>query len=66
MKVRINRQLCASSGMCAATSFVLFDQDPDTGLGVVKVTEPPKDMEDVAREAAALCPTSAITIEEDS
>ncbi|MFE1048681.1 ferredoxin [Streptomyces olivaceus] len=53
---------CIGSGMCALTAGEVFDQREDDGKAVVLRPEPPADSWDAVRDAAALCPTGAITV----
>jgi ferredoxin len=64
MKIEVDREVCCSSGMCVLTAPDLFDQDEDDGRVVVLVAEPPEESQDLARQAAQLCPSRAITVTE--
>lgn len=66
MIIRVDEQLCASSGQCVATSAELFAQRVDDGVVQLLRDRPPAEFEDAAREAALMCPTQAITIDEDA
>ncbi|MCW2903784.1 MAG: hypothetical protein JWO67_6049 [Streptosporangiaceae bacterium] len=63
MRVTADRRICVGAGMCVLTAPEIFDQDDD---GLVKVLRPaPDDSEQAAaREAAHLCPSGAVRIDE--
>lgn len=63
MKVSADRSKCLSYGNCVVAAEELFDLD-DTALVVVLDEEPPAELHDKARRAAALCPIKAITVQE--
>jgi ferredoxin len=46
------------------TDPTLFDQDEDDGLVILLQPEPPADREAAAKDAAMICPSQAIWIEE--
>ncbi|MCQ4082047.1 ferredoxin [Streptomyces sp. RB6PN25] len=62
MKIRIDHERCRGAGQCALHAPELFDQSDDDGTVVLLDAEPPPELEDSARLAAALCPNSVITI----
>ncbi|MEQ7004736.1 ferredoxin [Actinopolymorpha sp. B17G11] len=62
MRIAVDRERCASAGMCALTVPDVFDQDEEDGRVIVLMPEPPAIHEDAARRAVALCPSGAITI----
>jgi len=67
MKIVIDQEACEGHGRCFDNAFELFDKGPD-GKGVAKATEISDDDFDnqrLARSAAMMCPTSAISIIED-
>jgi ferredoxin len=66
MKIRADKNRCASSGQCVATSLELFDQDPNDGAVIVLIPSPPQALHEKARTAAYLCPTGAIIIDENA
>ncbi|ORT59426.1 ferredoxin [Streptomyces sp. CB03238] len=62
-ELRVDRDLCAGSGMCALTAPEAFDQDAEDGRVVLLDAQPPPGpVTDAAREAAGLCPAGAITV----
>ncbi|MFI5801741.1 ferredoxin [Streptomyces sp. NPDC051561] len=65
MEVRADRDRCLGAGMCALTAPEVFDQDTEDGLVLLlrtRLTQADPDAE-AAREAAALCPSEAISVE---
>jgi ferredoxin len=63
MRVTADRRICVGAGMCVLAAPEIFDQDDD---GIVKVlrTAPEEGEEAAAGEAAHLCPSGAVQIEE--
>ncbi|WP_447006274.1 ferredoxin [Saccharothrix isguenensis] len=64
MKIEVDPDLCAGSGMCVLTDPVLFDQDQEDGTVVLLQPTPTPEQEARAREAAHLCPAGAIRVVE--
>ncbi|HLT59629.1 MAG TPA: ferredoxin [Microlunatus sp.] len=63
MKITADRSVCVGAGNCAFTAPELFDQDESDGVVIViKDLPDPGDEEESAREAAAFCPSGAITV----
>lgn len=65
MKVQIDQELCCSSGMCALNVPEIFDQRDEDGVGVVLEPSPPDRLQNAVRHAASLCPSGAITVQDD-
>jgi ferredoxin len=63
MKIVVDFDLCASTGGCMQICPEVFEVRTDGYLYVLQ-EEPPTDLHDRVREAADLCPTGAITLEE--
>ncbi|MGA5100332.1 ferredoxin [Streptomyces lavendulocolor] len=62
MELRVDRDRCAGSGMCALTAPEVFDQDDEDGRVLLLDARPPAGpAATAAREAAGLCPAGAIT-----
>ncbi|GAA0258531.1 ferredoxin [Saccharothrix mutabilis subsp. mutabilis] len=61
MRIEVDPERCAGSGMCALTDPAVFDQSEDDGT-VVLLTAEPVGHEREAREAAHLCPAGAIKV----
>ena len=63
MKVNIDKERCIGCGACVATVPEVFDFDDD-GLTKTTVDKVPEEKEEDTKNAADMCPGSAITIEE--
>ena len=63
MRIIANTTACVGAGQCALVAGELFDQD-DSGIVIVLEDHPIASDEAIARRAAALCPSRAITLEE--
>lgn len=64
MKVVVDENVCASSGNCVMTAPAVFDQRAQDGVVVLLNDNPPAELADAVRQAAAICPSGAIRIEE--
>ncbi|MFM9443655.1 ferredoxin [Streptomyces acidiscabies] len=65
VRVAVDRSLCCGAGNCVLVAPGVFDQDEDDGV-VVLLTETPAAADlSAVREAAAMCPASAITVREE-
>ncbi|MBX9979781.1 MAG: ferredoxin [Mycobacterium gordonae] len=64
MKVRVDQDVCASSGNCVLNAPEVFDQRDEDGVVVLLNPNPPADQAEATRKAAAFCPALAIHIEE--
>ncbi|GAA2990557.1 ferredoxin [Streptomyces lactacystinicus] len=60
-RVEADTSRCVSSGQCAMTAPSVFDQD-ESGRVVVLAADPGGPAAEQAREAAAMCPASAIRL----
>jgi ferredoxin len=65
MKIRADRETCIGAGMCVLTAPAVFDQDDGDGRVLVAHVEPDASQYAEVREAASLCPSGAIAIDED-
>lgn len=65
MKVSADRGVCCGSGQCVMLVPDVFDQDDDEGIVLVKQPEPAEGLHAAVRDAAAVCPTGAITVHDD-
>ncbi len=63
MRIRIDRERCCGSGMCALTAPEVFDQDA-YGTVVLLDARPPAEMEKSLHDAEANCPCEVITLVE--
>jgi cytochrome P450 len=62
VRIRADRDVCVGAGMCALTAPAVFTQDDEDGRVQLLQPEPAPEHEGVAREAALLCPSRAITV----
>jgi ferredoxin len=63
MRILVNMSTCVGSGQCAASAETVFTQD-DQGLVAVLKTDVQGKEAEAARQAAFLCPSRSITVEE--
>jgi ferredoxin len=63
MRVTVDQDKCVSSGQCVIAAGNVFDQRDDDGVVVLLNDNPPDELHDGVREAAATCPALAITVE---
>jgi ferredoxin len=64
MRLRADRSVCIGSGNCVLIAADLFDQDEDATV-VLLTDTPSAAQEEPAREAAARCPSGALSVIED-
>jgi ferredoxin len=62
VKIEVDPDRCAGSGMCALTDPEVFDQDEVDGTVVLLEPSPTGEHRKAAREAAHLCPAGAIRV----
>jgi ferredoxin len=65
MRIVADREVCAASGMCALTAPAVFDQDDVDGRVVVRNVRPAAVDLEAARQAVSLCPTGALSLDEE-
>jgi ferredoxin len=65
MHVKIDQSLCCGSGMCVLNVPEVFEQRDEDGIGVVREPSPSADLQDLVRDAAVLCPASAIAVDDE-
>jgi ferredoxin len=63
MKVSVDFDVCASTGACMQVCPEVFEVRSDGYLYILQ-EEPGAELEDKVRQAAELCPTAAITVED--
>lgn len=63
MRVIVDFDVCASTGACAQVAPEVFEVRSDGYLYILQ-EEPGDELADKVRQAADLCPTGAITIED--
>lgn len=61
VQIVIDPDKCIGIGSCEAVADDVFEVG-DEGMAIVLTPDPPADRHDAVREAAAACPTSAITV----
>jgi ferredoxin len=64
MKVLVDQDKCVASGQCVVAAPDVFDQRDADGVVVLLDAEPPAAQGDDVRQAAAVCPALAITVED--
>jgi ferredoxin len=64
MKIKVDQDICASSGNCVMQAPAVFDQRDEDGVVVLINDDPPAEHAEATRRAAASCPALAIHIEE--
>ncbi|WP_329552052.1 ferredoxin [Streptomyces sp. NBC_00696] len=64
MKVVVDEDKCVAAGQCVAAAMDVFDQRDEDGIVVLLDQNPPAELADDVRNAAAVCPALAIRIEE--
>lgn len=62
MKIYIDEDKCVAAGQCVAVAADVFDQRDEDGVAFLVDEDPPADLADDVRQAAAVCPALAITI----
>jgi ferredoxin len=65
VKIKADTDRCVGAGMCVLTAPDLFDQSEDEGTVVLLDPEPPASREGAVRRAVQLCPSGALSIEEE-
>jgi ferredoxin len=63
VKVTVNFDVCASTGACAQVAPEVFQVRSD-GMLHILVEQPRPELYDAVQEAADLCPTGAIVLED--
>jgi ferredoxin len=58
--------VCIGSGVCVLTAPRVFDQGSDDGLVRLLVDPVPADEEEAARDAVDLCPSAALSLDEQN
>ena len=61
MKIKVDYDMCASTGGCMQVCPEVFEVRRDGYLYVLQ-EEPPSELHDRVREAAEVCPTAAIEL----
>ena len=64
MNVVVDRDKCCASGQCARVAPEVFDQSEDDGTVILLAAEPAEGQYAAVRQAAHLCPATAITLQD--
>ena len=64
MKVVVDTEKCVAAGNCVAAAMDVFDQRDEDGIVVLLDENPPPELAEDVRNAAAVCPALAIRIED--
>ena len=62
MKVTIDQDKCCGAGTCVLLAPDVFDQRDEDGIVILLEENPGAEVQDAVREAANVCPASAITV----
>jgi ferredoxin len=65
MRITTDREVCIGSGNCTLTAPAVFDQDETDGRVRLLDPAPPAELAQQVRRAAYVCPSGAITVDED-
>lgn len=64
MRIVVDEEKCVAAGQCVNVAADVFDQRDEDGIVVLLDPSPPAGLADDVRQAAAVCPALAISIEE--
>lgn len=64
MKVTVDEDKCCGAGQCVMIAPEVFDQRDEDGIVMLLEVAPGEEHHAAVREAAGVCPASAIRIEE--
>lgn len=64
MKITVDEEKCCGAGQCVMIAPEVFDQRDEDGIVVLLEAEPDAAHHAAVREAASVCPASAIATEE--
>jgi ferredoxin len=62
MQVVVDQNTCIASGQCVLAAGAVFDQRDTDGIVFLLDDNPPLELHDDVRRAAALCPARAISL----
>ncbi|MGY0490168.1 ferredoxin [Streptomyces sp. WG-D5] len=63
MKLTVDQDKCCGAGACVLSAPEVFDQRDEDGIVTLLTPEPDAEHHAAVREAAAMCPTSAIAVD---
>ncbi|MEU3269838.1 ferredoxin [Saccharomonospora sp. NPDC006951] len=66
MNVAVDEDKCCGAGSCVLVAPEVFDQRDEDGIVLLLESSPPEPQHAAVREAADICPASAITLREDT
>ncbi len=64
LRINVDQEKCCGSGMCVLAVPDVFDQREDDGIVELLDAKPPQTLWPDVRDAAATCPSWAITLDE--
>ncbi|KQV94134.1 ferredoxin [Streptomyces sp. Root369] len=64
MKITVDESKCVSGGQCVLAAPEVFDQRDEDGVVILLNDAPEAPLHEQVREAAAICPAAAITLQE--
>ncbi|MFG1609628.1 ferredoxin [Actinoplanes sp. NPDC049265] len=64
VKVTVDQEKCCGAGTCVMLVPEVFDQRDEDGVVVLLDAAPAEKFTDGVREAAAVCPAAAITVDD--
>jgi ferredoxin len=62
VKITVDQDKCCGAGTCVLLAPDVFDQRDEDGIVVLLDAEPPAELHSLVREAASVCPASAIAV----
>ncbi|MEV4581390.1 ferredoxin [Nonomuraea jabiensis] len=66
MNVTVDTDKCCGAGQCVLLAPEVFDQGEDDGIVILLDPSPAEPLHAAVREAASVCPASAITLDGQS
>jgi ferredoxin len=64
VNIAVDAGKCCGAGQCVLLAPEVFDQGEDDGIVILLDPEPAGESHAAVREAAGVCPTAAITLDE--
>ncbi|HEX5292662.1 MAG TPA: (4Fe-4S)-binding protein [Streptosporangiaceae bacterium] len=65
MRIVADQNRCAGAGQCVLTDAGLFGQSEEDGTVIVVTPDPPAAQHEHARQAVRLCPSGALSLEDE-
>jgi ferredoxin len=66
MRVHVDQEKCCGAGQCVLTAPEVFDQREEDGIVTLLDPTPAQSHQKAVREAASVCPSGAITVEDQA